>query len=160
MQIGQLPACLRHSPSQGWHMIYGSMGILLLIWMRVSMIYRRNWSLKTHTNTINNQPTWVVLAPWCPCSPLSNTSSSTWQASLLRPGLQSSSRKFILLGLVLLRALGNRVSSVKQCCLRVLQANLWSKHTIPSPTYKVTQNLKYLAKPLYFRSISSFKFSD
>ena len=113
-----------------------------------------------HTNTINYQPTWGMLAPQCPCSPLSETSSSTWQASLLRPGLhqvQSSSKKFILLGLVLLRALGKQVSSVKQCCL---QANLWSKHRIPSPTYKVAQTLKYLAKPLYFRSISRFKFSD
>ena len=64
-----------------------------------------------HTNTINYQPTWGMLAPRCPCSPLSETSSSTWQASLLRPGLhqvQSSSRKFILLGLVLLRALGKQ----------------------------------------------------
>ena len=64
-----------------------------------------------HTNTINYQPTWGMLAPQCPCSPLSKTSSSTCQASLLRPGLhqvQSSSRKFILLGLILLRALGKQ----------------------------------------------------
>ena len=66
---------------------------------------------RIHTNTINYQPTWGMLAPQCPCSPLSKTSSSTCQASLLRPGLhqvQGSSRKFILLGLVLLRALGKQ----------------------------------------------------
>ena len=65
----------------------------------------------THTNTINNQSTWEMLAPRCPWSPLSKTSTSTWQTFLQRPGLhqvQSSSRKFILLGLILLRALGKQ----------------------------------------------------
>lgn len=38
MLIGLLPACLGSSPSQGWHLISGSINNLLPIWMRVPLI--------------------------------------------------------------------------------------------------------------------------